>query len=146
MSSKVYIGIDPDVDYSGVATWHKNKLDLHNMSFFELFDFLKMTKEGAQYTGEKIIVRIEAGWLNKKSNWHNEKAGVGVAAKIGLSTGANHEAGRKIVEMCKYLGLEYDLCVPKSSKIKKEEFRKITGWASRSNQEQRDAAMLIYGF
>lgn len=38
MESKIYIGIDPDVEKSGVAQYEKGReLKLMNLSFFELF-------------------------------------------------------------------------------------------------------------
>lgn len=141
-NSKIYIGIDPDVDKSGVAMWDGKDLILMNLSFWELFDFL----HGSKFTPDiPVKVRLEAGWLNQKINWHNEKAGVRVAAKIGARTGANHEVGRKIVEMCNYLKIPCELCVPKSSKVNKELFRKITGYTRATNPETRDAGMLVYG-
>ena len=139
----VLIGIDPDIDKSGVAYYFRRtkELNLYNFRFFELYEDLKNAKE--IYEDFKVIV--EAGWLNNKSNWHNEKSGVRIAARIGKNTGSNHEAGRKIVEMLEYLGISYELRRPFTSKINSESFKKITKYSGRTNQETRDAAMLIYG-
>lgn len=149
--SKIWIGIDPDADKSGVGLWNNKELFLQNLTFFELFDRLKKIKAA---TNEPIKVRIEAGWLNKMSNWHSgykNKKGDWVENSsatnnsISKKTGANHETGRKIVEMCEYLGIEYELVKPTSSKLKAPEFAKITKYKGRTNQEVRDAAMLVYG-
>jgi hypothetical protein len=143
----ILIGIDPDVDKSGVSFYNKEtkELFLHNMGFFKLFDFLSKLSNDNLVFGQKILVVIEAGWMNK-SNWH-KKAGASAAlnAKIGSRTGANHEVGRKIVEMCEYLGLEHKAVRPTQKKINQEMFTKITGYKGRSNQENRDAVMLIWG-
>jgi hypothetical protein len=145
----ILIGIDPDIEKSGMALWNTDnkQLSLFNLSFFELFDFFK------QNTVDKVI--IEAGWLNEKTNWHKGyynksknqfmQNSVAVNERISKHTGANHEIGKKIAEMCTYLNIKYELVVPKSSKIKTEYFQKITG-IKKSNQEQRDAAMLVFGF
>ena len=63
----LYIGIDPDLDKSGIAVWESQNeiLTLKNLSFWQLFDLLSTNRDRI------VVVRIEAGWLNFKSNWHN---------------------------------------------------------------------------
>lgn len=139
--SKILIGIDPDVERSGVAFLKDNKLKLQNLTFFELFEMLKAYR----YEVIKPIVYVECGYLNK-SNWH-KKAGKSAAinAKIGERTGANFETAKKIIEMCIYLGLPNFQIKPTSSKINNGFFQKLTGLKIRTNQEVRDAYMLIHG-
>ena len=136
--SKVLIGIDPDVDKSGIAIFFsKDNFQLKNLRFFELYDLLDRLKEST------LEIYIEAGWLNK-SNWHAVVNGSSnINAQIGQRTGANHEAGKKIVEMCEYLGLKYNLIKPTKKKVDSIIFNKITNYKGRTNQEQRDAAMLV---
>lgn len=142
------IGIDPDTDKSGVALFDvkgKQLLSLDNLIFFELFVFLYY--QIAKHSDESIEVVIEAGWLNAKSNFHG--AFGGAAERIGAKVGANHETGKKIVEMCEYLNIPYRLVKPLSlkpwggKKINHAQFVQQTGWVGRTNQEQRDAAMLV---
>jgi len=153
--NKVYIGIDPDVDKSGVAYYDsKTKfLQMTNQSFFNLYEYLKVMKDNLK--GENIIVVIEAGWENKKPNFRQSyfdkklKKYIAytesVKEKMASKTGRNEETGKKIVEMCEYLDLQYLLVKPTTSKIKSDAFVKITGVVGRTNQEQRDAAMLVFG-
>lgn len=142
------IGIDPDIDKSGVAFWNRknHRLDLTTMAFFELFENLKATPDKAN-----ILVFIEAGWLNKKSNFrkgyvkngqfveHSKRMGENIANKVGR----NAETGRKIEEMCIHLGIPYQLVKPRKAKVSAEMFTKLTGLSTR-NQEEIDAAMLVY--
>ena len=139
--SKILIGIDPDVEKSGFARIQGDQLKLDNLSFFDLFEELKFYKEREI----KPTVYIECGFMNK-SNFH-KKAGMSAAlnAKIGERTGANFETAKKIVEMCEYLKLPYVKIQPKASKITNDYFKKITGLKIRTNQECRDAFMLIFG-
>jgi len=139
--SKILIGIDPDVEKSGFARIEGNQLKLDNLSFFDLYEELKFYKE----LEVKPVVYVECGFLNK-SNFH-KKAGMSAAlnAKIGERTGANFETAKKIVEMCEYLKMPYVKIQPKASKITNDYFKKITGIDTRTNQEQRDAMMLIWG-
>ena len=119
------------------------------LSFFGLFDYLCELREqrfgidGMEDT--KIKVYIEAGWLNQKSNWHVSGKGEAVSARVGTKVGANHQVGKLIAEMCEYLGLEYELVQPRTSKMPVKLFRKITGYEGKVDQDGIDACMLIFG-
>ncbi len=137
----IFVGIDPDCDKSGVAIWrpHDKFYRLATHKFFEIYSIL----EAMRYDIRLVV--IEAGWLNK-SVWHGASGkGASVAARIGRNVGGNHEAGRKIAEMCEHLKLYYELVRPTRTKLNKDEFRRVTGIKERTNQETRDAMMLIFG-
>lgn len=138
---KLFIGVDPDVNKNGVGYWRPEKkiFELENLTFFKLFDVIRYAK--IRYN---VTVIIDAGWLNK-SNFHVTGTNKNVNGKIGERVGANHETGRKIAEMCDYLGVAYELHRPTRSKVNKEVFEQITGYKGRTNQETRDAGMLVYG-
>lgn len=145
-NSKPYthlVGVDPDIDKNGVCLYERSSrmIYLYNLTFFELFDFLKGLKQ--KIGCFKVVV--EAGWYNG-GNWHVKASdNARIVAKKGNSTGANHEAGRKIVEMCQYLGLDHQLIRPTKHKTDATAFAQLTGFKNRTNQEQRDACMLVYG-
>lgn len=143
MSNKILFGIDPDVDKSGVAHVRNGKIALHNLRFFDLLKL--MATEKVEHGADGITVYVECGFLNK-SNWHRVEAGSAkVNAKIGAHTGANHETAKKIVEMCDFLGLKCVQVRPTTSKMNAALFRKVTGIGKPTNQEQRDAYLLIHG-
>lgn len=138
---KLLIGIDPDVDKSGVGINHNGEITLLNLSFFELFDKLK----DMRFYDVPMLVIVEGGWLNQ-GNWHKDKSGSAAKnAKIGNHTGRNHETGRKIVEMLEYLNIKHLVVKPTTSKINAKVFKMMTKYEGRTNQEQRDAYMLIHG-
>lgn len=138
---KLFIGVDPDVNKNGVGFYYKDskRLELENLRFFALFDAIKQFK-----TRYNITVIIDAGWLNK-SNFHVTGTNKNVNGKIGERVGANHQCGKLIAQMCEYLGVNYELHRPTRSKVNKEVFEQITGYKGRTNQETRDAGMLVYG-
>ncbi|GEM67577.1 hypothetical protein SMI01S_11830 [Sphingobacterium mizutaii NBRC 14946 = DSM 11724] len=149
MKKGVVIGIDPDVDKNGIAIYQRESktLELYALSFFQLFDLLVSKKELIK----EVIV--EASWLIKKANFHNESKGVRVSSNIGSRTGANHEVGRKIIEMCEYLKIPCQGIRPlkkrwkgREGKITHEEFFKLTGYSFSTNQEKRDAGLLVWGY
>ena len=134
------IGIDPDLEKSGVAVLKDGSLRLDNMRFYNLTQYLKVNKDQIK----KVV--IEAGWMNKKSNLHSrigqsKRAGERIAKNVG----ENHATGKLLVEMAESLGLAVVLVRPTKTKKNSEEFNRITGWQGRTNQEQRDAGMLIWG-
>lgn len=133
------IGIDPDLTKSGVAILGPS-LQLKNLTFAETVDLFR----SQQLEIKKVV--IEAGWLNKKSNMHGRYGQTKSAGeRIAKNVGENHATGKLLVEMAESLGLNVVLVRPTRVKKKADEFNRITGWVGRSNQEQRDAAMLIIG-
>ena len=145
---KILIGIDPDCKKSGFAAYRPSdkNLTVDAVAFFELFNKLTDLILHYPFVPFPIKVYIEAGWLIKKSNFHG-KAGQtkSVGEMIAKKVGANHETGRKIVEMCEYLEIEYVLVEP-MGKITPEMFEKITGIKlKKKDQDMIDAAMLVWG-
>lgn len=147
------IAIDPDKDKSGVAFLKPatRQLELSNLTFPDLLDYLQFCKSKHQETGESLIVVVEAGWMVNKSNFHEAQGHR--AEKIAKDVGANHETGRKILEMCKHYGIESVGHHPlvkcwkgKDRKITHEELASFTGIMGRTNQETRDAALLAWSF
>lgn len=142
MKYDIMIGIDPDVHRSGVAIKRGDKLEVQTLTFFALFDALKAIYAN-EYLVKSIIIRIEAGWLNEKSNFHGRYGqSKSAGERIAKNVGANHETGRKIAEMCDYIGLPYELIRPQSAKWTPAYFKAITGIETK-NQEKIDAARLI---
>lgn len=135
------VGIDPDLLKCGFAVWDKERRileDYGTKGFWDLIEFISKHNDGYKYI-------VEAGWLNKKSNWHLQELGTR-SEKIAYRVGQNHTVGLLIEEYLKRNDVKYELVRPKKSKIKKEEFIKITGISQRINQDVRDAIMLVYGF
>ena len=153
------IGIDPDVEKSGVASLEcdTRRLEVMTLEFPDLLDYLQWVKRTSEITGNGVMVVIEAGWLNK-SNWHlSPKDTRAAAAAKGNHAGRNHETGRKIAEMCRHWQIPYRIVKPlalkvggvplwkgKDGKITQEELAALTGITGRTNQEGRDAALLAW--
>lgn len=149
----VIVGIDPDVDKNGVAYLEcdSKKLEVSELTFPLLLDYLRFVKRQSEVSGKNFRVVVEAGWLNK-GNWHiSPKDTKAVAAAKGNHTGRNHETGRKIVEMCKHWEMDVDEVKPlakcwsgKDKKITHQELASFTGLMQHTQQEGRDAALLAW--
>ena len=151
MRHDIIIAIDPDVDQSGVArldvTQRKSWAD--TLPFPMLVEYVRTVHR--QNAG-KVTVVVEASW-HKTHNWHLSRYDrPGVAAKKGYDEGRNHEAGRKLVEMLQYYGIEVEEQPPlrkiwqgPDRKITHTEITAITKWDKKcSNQEERDAMLLAW--
>lgn len=147
------IGIDPDKEKSGVAFLKPKtrQLEVTNLTFPMLLDYLQHAKKVRDESGESLVVVVEAGWMNAKSCFHTAQGKS--AEKIAKDVGANHETGRKIVEMCKHYGIEVVQHIPlvkcwkgKDRKITHEELASFTGLTGRTNQDARDATLLAWVF
>lgn len=153
------IAIDPDIEKSGVAFLEcsTRKLELTSLTFPQVLEYLRYAQRQAQVKGYSYLVCVEAGWLNK-THWHlSPQCSRQKAAAIGNDVGRNHEVGRKIVEMCQYWGIPCESVKPlslrsgsthlwngKDGKITHEELAAFTGIMGRTNQEERDAALIAW--
>ena len=138
MNKPLIIGIDPDLEKSGVAILGQS-FELKNLTFAETVELFRSHQDQIK----KVV--IEAGWQNKKANFrtggnHSRQVGEQISRRVGL----NHATGILLSEMAESLGLAVVLVRPTKTKKNSEEFNRITGWQGRTNQEQRDAGMLIW--
>lgn len=147
------VGIDPDVDGSGVGVvFHSIEIRKYQFSLPELIEYLKgiINKEGP--VSMKVV--IEAGWMNK-GNHHLKNKGQHHASKIGENVGRNHELGKQIGVCCDYYGIPYEFVPPlrkswkgKNGKITNEELRALMEgsvpypYSGQTNQDTRDAILL----
>lgn len=149
----IIIGIDPDVDKSGVAFLEvqSRKLEVSSLRFPDLLSYLRFCKEKSSNTAFAVV--IEAGWLNR-SNWHfSPRDSRAKCAEIGRAAGRNHQTGILIAEMCEAMGIEYHLQKPlmkvwkgRDGKITNAELSAFTGIMGRTNQDGRDAALIAWTF
>lgn len=134
------VGIDPDVKASGFAIWDTRAgkfLELAALDFFTICEKIK----DAGANGAKIV--IEAGWLNKRSNFHGGKSQI-IGERIAKNVGENHKVGKLFVEFCEKNGLDYALYKPHLKKTDKVLFNKYFNLKIH-NQDIIDAAMLVAG-
>lgn len=147
------IAIDPDKEKSGVAFLQPStrNIEVTNLAFPVLLDKLQDEKRIREESHESLIVVVEAGWMHKKSNFHAMQGHR--AEKIAKDVGANHETGRKIIEMCRHYGIDVVAFPPlvkcwkgHDRKITHDELASFTGLNERNNQDARDAALLAWVF
>lgn len=143
MKKKFAIGIDPDIEELGVAGYDCEEREFETvstMNFWETTDYIKL--KNIQY-GKNLVVRISAGWLIDKTMWHKPHANNNIQNKISMNVGMNHASGKLIAQFCERLSVDYELIKP-SGKVDAKTFKNITKYPFRTNQDVRDAGMLVF--
>ena len=150
------IGIDPDSKASGVAWYKCGKLiSIQNMGLIELWKFLEQRKSdsfrGSEYALELHIEDLNA---NRCSSFNWQRSGKPkpvldkINGKISEGVGKCKQTQTEIERIA--IGLSIRVAKHKvSSKWKsaqagKAEFKMVTGWLGRSNEDTRSAA--YFGF
>ena len=153
---RIYIGIDPDVNQSGVARvdkeMGKSKVWADHLPFPLLLDYLLTIKEVARLQNATLVVLVEASW-KIGHNWHLKPSdSKAVAAAKGNAVGAMQQVGKLLVEFCQEKGIDVIEQIPlkkcwkgKDGKITHAEITSLCGWdRKRSNPEERDALLIAY--
>lgn len=135
------MGIDPDTDKSGIALWdaqEKKLIDCRSVHFYEVLHLLDVIKD------QHGIAHIEAGWLNRKSNFHAAQ-GANIREKIAKNVGACETISKLLVQYCELKNIRYRTVRPSRTKEQNNFIFKQANWQGRVNQDARDAAALVYG-
>ena len=158
---QIIIGIDPDVEASGLGIINTTSaagllVDYMTLPLPKLVEQLEAV--ATTDPGTPVRIFIEAGWLNK-GNWHlNPHDNKQLAAAKGRQAGRNHQLGLDLCALLDHRGIPHTEVLPlikcwkgKDRKITHEELDTIVRWVngtglprSRSNQEERDALLLAW--
>lgn len=147
--TSLIVGIDPDVERSGVARVLRNERKLLMVASE---DFATLADELRYFGKNEVLIVVEASWLTTH-NWHLPRyCSPSKAAAMGRSVGMNHATGKNIVSLARSLGLHVVEQPPltkcwrgKDGKITHAELAQfVTGLPRRTNQEERDAVLLAW--
>ena len=150
----IIIGIDPDVNKSGVGVVSsKGEVEVFSFTFPQLLEYLQAERQRSMAENTRLVVVVEASW-KISTNWHTGRGdSIRTAARKGKDAGRCHEVGRKIVECAQFYGLEVVERLPlkkiwkgKDGKITDEEIKAFMPIQGRTNQEERDAALLAWDY
>ena len=136
IDSRTLIGIDPGKN-TGIAIYRDGALcELHTLSP----DMI-----------ESLLVRVHPDLVvfedsRKQSPVFSRGVSARATLKIARNVGEIDQLCRQIAEMCRRLGLFSVGVSPlrKGAKFNAERFAAVMGWTQRSNQHERDAAMVAY--
>lgn len=135
----IYIGIDPGT-HTGIAVWsHKEQrfFMLGTKTMYEATeDIINLVNKHGR---DNIFVRFEDA---RKRNWF------GKAGREQLHGAGSIKRDCSLwEEFLTSKGIPFVPVAPKANrtKMKPEAFAKYTGWAKRTSEHARDAAMLVFG-
>ena len=149
------ISIDPDVDKNGVAYLETatKKLEVSSLALVELIDYLKNAKKEQDMINCTLTIVVEGGWSNTRTHRRSSHDTFGTASKKGYNVGRNHQRGMDIFQIAKGLGLNVVEQPPlqkcwkgREGKITHDELSYFTGIIGRTNQENRDAALIAWNY
>ena len=142
----IHIGIDPDLQKSGVAIMENGEYkEIVCLAFPELLELIFESKNDSG-----VLFVVEDVNKHKPTFF---RPGLNQATKNTVSqrVGMVKAVGQKIVEMLEFNNVPYELCPPIKGTLKKckddaELFNKLTGWTGKTNADKRDAAMMIFKY
>lgn len=154
------MGIDPDVDKSGIAIIDAQaeggqpKTHVETLDLPHLMDYAIRTRGKCERNGWRLRTYVEASW-KLQSNWHlNWKDSKQVAAAKGHAAGRNHQVGMDICTILRAFGITVIEAMPlpkgwhgHDRKITQLEINALLPCYDltpirRTNQEGRDAVLL----
>ena len=134
------IGIDPGLN-TGVAIYKDGKLtELLTIEPIGLPDVLNSIFDEPTFIAFEDSRLQSHIWIPSQSK--------GVAANIARKVGMVDAWCYMIERLCESYDIAYMRISPKAKgeKLNAEDFKRITGWTGKSNQHERDGAMVAWQF
>lgn len=136
MRSTLYIGIDAGT-HTGIAVWSHTDRRLVSVDTMTITQAMQVVRGLAEQND--LVIFVEDA---RKRNWF------GYSGREKLQGAGSVKRDCAIWEgFCKEVGIECRLIAPKNNttKLSAPQFRALTGWAGRTSDHARDAAMLVFG-
>lgn len=146
----IHIGIDPDMRKPGVAIIQDGVYtSIQSITNVELFALIEKHRGLASVMWHVEDVNAVSPTYYRAR--HGAVSKQAVQDNISQKVGMVKALGTVIIDVLEYYACNYELVKPlrgsfKKAKHEAELFKKLTGWEGRTNQDSRDAAMLIFRF
>jgi len=140
----ITIGIDPDMVASGIAV--VNGKEVQHLLSIKLPDLISAIK--AIGSPAEVCIKLENPEANKGLFASRQNKNKAVSIAIAMSVGKVQATTHHIKELLESEGYAVKLIAPLKGEVKRQAkadakyFNKLTGWSGRSNQDQRDAALI----
>lgn len=142
----IYIGIDTGVN-TGVAVWDNRQrtfLQIETMKIHKAMELVRDYKVVAATDHTKLVVRVEDA---RQRTWYGYTTPQKDRAKL-QGVGSVKRDCTIWEDFLSDMKVEFQMVAPKNNatKMSADSFKSITGWKKPTNEHNRDAAMLVFGF
>ena len=139
----IWIGIDTGV-HTGLAIWDGIGRRFLSIELLKIHRAMDVVEALAKANPGEVRARVEDArqrkWIPNMGSIRNE---------IGRAKGAGSvERDCSIwADFLADIGIPCEMVAPRYNvtKLRQEAFSKLTGWSQRTNEHERDAAMLVFG-
>lgn len=144
LNCQYFIGIDCGVK-TGLAVWYKPVRIFSLIKTYKIHEALKYVEEANTGFPGQIYVRVEDARLRK---WI--PPGKDDKAERGRREGAGSVKRDAIIweDFLTDKGIPFEMVAPKDNKTKVSAayFKQLTGYKEQTNEHERDAALLVFGY
>lgn len=142
----IAIGIDPGVN-TGLAVWDADAfklLQLEMRNIIAAMEWVLTWRNLCEQNSQQLIVIVEDARKRKGvftiADANEEKYGGGVREGVGSVKRDSKIWEEFLTHHC----IPHEMRTPRATKAKPEDFARLTGWSSRTNKHERDAAMVVF--
>lgn len=146
----IAIGIDTGSN-TAIAVWDADKQAFISLTTYKgaMYGALRQVEQVAEGYGGKVLVRFEDARMRRWVPWYcNERRNRGRAQGAGYVK-AHCQIWDDFLKGLSARNPRVDVqaVAPgrNTTKLSADAFKRITGWQGKSNEHERDAAMLIFG-
>ena len=148
MSRLTYIGIDPGVA-TGFAVYNSYDKTFEKIETTDFWGCIGAIKGLFAELGFGMVVVVENPNLNKAMHWNQipdvKKLGINGKCKYAQNVGMNKREASLIIQFLKLHNIPHKAIKPTATKKDATYFKRVTKYKGRTNQHERDAAMLVFG-
>lgn len=137
---RLRIGIDPGTK-TGFAVANADTGELRQI---ETLDFWSAYHRVRTLSFEHTVVEVVIEVPDTKHVWHKGASGPAALQRQGVNVGSVIREAQLLADGIEESGLPVTRVKPRG-KQPVDKFQAYTGWATGTNQHERDAALLVYG-
>ena len=144
----IYIGIDTGV-HTGVAVWDSSERCFLMLKTLKIHVAMELVGEYVKYASEKKVrLKVLVEDPRKRKWFGTERMPREIERKRLQGVGSVKRDAAIWDDYLAGLGADYEMVEPKRNvtKLTQDGFKNITGYGKRTNEHERDAAMLVYGY
>jgi len=150
----VIIGIDPSLTKTGFAVWDcatKTFVAMNRYDFWDTCHVILQTRSVASACAAVIENAAEhrfvygrvLGDIAKQKSANAVRRSAALIQSRALDVGKNHGASLLLIEFLRRNAIPAHVVKPTKQKTDSKNFRLMTGYEGKTNQDERDAARLI---